>query len=86
MTASTLTAVFESAMAGPNHAVQFYESDDFLRDSVADFIGNGLVAGEPVIVIATAQHREAFAGALAARGLDLAEAEMSGDLVMLDAR
>jgi signal transduction histidine kinase/CheY-like chemotaxis protein len=86
MTVSTLSAVHESAMSGPNHAVQFYESDDFLRDSVADFIGHGLVAGEPVIVIATEEHRSAFAGALAARGLDVVEAKASGDLVMLDAR
>jgi signal transduction histidine kinase/CheY-like chemotaxis protein len=86
MTASPLTAVRESAMSGHNHAVQFYESEDFLRDSVADFIGNGLVAAEPVIVIATEQHRSAFAGALAARGLDVTEATSSGDLVMLDAR
>jgi PAS domain S-box-containing protein len=86
MNASTLAAVRDSAMTGPNHAVQFYESDDFLRDSVAGFIGNGLVHGEPVIVIATAQHRDAFAGALAARGLDVTEAEACGDLVMLDAR
>jgi len=86
MTVSTLTAVRESAMTGHNHAVQFYESDDFLRDTVADFIGNGLVAGEPVIVIATEQHRNAFVGALAARGLDVTEAVTSGDLVMLDAR
>jgi PAS domain S-box-containing protein len=86
MTVSTLTAVRESAMTGHNHAVQFYESDDFLRDTVADFVGNGLVAGEPVIVIATEQHRRAFADALAGRGLDVAEAEASGDLVLLDAR
>jgi len=86
MTVSTLTAVRESAMSGHNHAVQFYESEDFLRDTVADFIGNGLVAGEPVIVIATQDHRDAFAAALASRGLDLKEAASSGDLVMLDAR
>jgi PAS domain S-box-containing protein len=86
MTVSTLSTVHEPAMSGPNHAVQFYESDDFLRDSVADFIGNGLVSGEPVIVIATEEHRSAFAGALTARGLDVLEAKASGDLVMLDAR
>src|SRR4051812_49880191 len=86
MTASTPTAVRESALSGHNHAVQFYESEAFLRETVAGFIGNGLVAGEPVIVIATEEHRNAFAGALAERGLDTAEAEASGDLVMLDAR
>jgi signal transduction histidine kinase len=86
MTASTPTAVRESALSGHNHAVQFYESEAFLRETVAGFIGNGLVAGEPVIVIATEEHRNAFAGALAERGLDTAEAEASGDLVMIDAR
>src|SRR4051794_294290 len=86
MTASTPTAVREPALSGHDHAVQFYESEAFLRDTVADFIGNGLVAGEPVIVIATEEHRNAFAGALAERGLDTREAEASGDLVMIDAR
>src|SRR3954452_2659103 len=86
MTASTLTAARESALSGQNHAVQFYESEAFLRETVAGFIGNGLVGGEPVIVIATEEHRDAFAGALAERGLDTVEAEASGDLVMLDAR
>ena len=86
MTAATLTAVREPALSDHNHAVQFYESEAFLRDTVADFIGRGLVAGEPVIVIATEEHRKAFAGALAQRGLETAEAEGSGDLVMIDAR
>jgi signal transduction histidine kinase/CheY-like chemotaxis protein len=86
MTASTLTAVRESALSGHKHAVQFYESEAFLRDTVAGFIGNGLVAGEPVIVIASEEHRNAFVDALEERGLDTVEAEASGDLVMLDAR
>jgi MEDS: MEthanogen/methylotroph, DcmR Sensory domain len=85
MTPSTLTSVREPLPAGPNHAVQFYESDDFLRDSVADFIANGLVATEPVVVIATEAHRQAFASALQVRGLDVAEASASGDLLMVDA-
>src|SRR3954463_10663779 len=85
MTASTPAAVREPALSGHNHAVQFYESEAFLRETVAGFIGNGLVAGEPVIVIATEEHRDAFSTALAERGLDTAEAEASGDLVMLDA-
>ena len=35
MTASTLTAAGESASSGHNHAVQFYESESFLRDPSA---------------------------------------------------
>jgi PAS domain S-box-containing protein len=86
MSASTLTAVHEFPPVGHNHAVQFYESDDFLADTVADFIGKGLVAAEPVVVIATKEHRDSFAAALALRGLEVAEATASGDLLMIDAR
>src|SRR5262245_56027201 len=39
------------------HAVQFYECDDFLVKTMAQFVGEGLRAGAPVIVIVTAAHR-----------------------------
>jgi signal transduction histidine kinase len=64
-----------------HHAVQFYESDGFLTGAVADFLAEGIRAGEPVVVIATAAHREAFAGRLRAHGL-----MVDGACVFLDAR
>ena len=45
---------------GPEHFVQFYESDTFLVESVSKFIGTGLIMGDVVIVLATKQHREGF--------------------------
>jgi signal transduction histidine kinase len=69
----------------PNHTVQFYEDDAILCDTVAHFLGVGLAAGEPVCVVATADHRAAFAARLARRGLDVDEARARGQLVWLDA-
>ena len=38
------------------HAVQFYERDGFLCDTVGRFLGAGLAAGEHVYVLATKRH------------------------------
>jgi signal transduction histidine kinase len=68
------------------HTVQFYENDRFLAASVADFLAEGLINGEPVVVIATALHREAFSIRLKSKGLDIEHAFRIGQLMMLDAR
>jgi signal transduction histidine kinase len=72
--------------AEPKHIVQFYEDDAFLCDSVAQFLAVGLAAGEPVCVVATAEHREAFRARLARQGLSVDAARARGQLVWLDAR
>ena len=69
-----------------NHIVQFYEDEQFLVENVAHFIAAGLRAGEPIIIIATEEHRVAFAEHVARQGLDVAAARSSGQLTMLDAR
>jgi PAS domain S-box-containing protein len=56
---------------GIEHAVQFYEKDDFLCDRVAHFIAEGLGAGEPALIIATNDHRSAVLSQLSGRGCDL---------------
>jgi PAS domain S-box-containing protein len=68
------------------HAVQFYESEEFLHAAVANFLAGGLEAGEPVIVIATEPHQRAFTARLAAKGIDVEKPCASGRLVLLDAR
>jgi PAS domain S-box-containing protein len=68
------------------HAVQFYEDEGFMADTVATFVGHGLVAGEPVLVIATEAHRSAFCERLRARSVDVSRACLSGQLTMIDAR
>jgi PAS domain S-box-containing protein len=67
------------------HAVQFYENDSFLAGVVARFIAEGLAAGEPVVLIATSNHLEAFQLRAKELGADVAAAVDSGRIVLLDA-
>jgi hypothetical protein len=77
---------------GPNsrihthhHAVQFYGNDDSLFTTVGGFISEGLVAGQPAVIIATESHRAAIVEQLTTRLIDVQEAERIGDLVLVDA-
>jgi PAS domain S-box-containing protein len=74
-----------SDMAETEHFVQFYESDDFLAESVSGFVGAALSAGQSGLVIATPEHRHAIQRRLATSGVDLSEAIESGRSVVLDA-
>jgi len=47
-----------SDIRGPKHFVQFYQSDAFLIHSMADYVTNGLKAGETCIVAATEKHHQ----------------------------
>ena len=67
------------------HAVQFYRDDTELLKTVGAFLSEGLVAGQPAIVIATPERRVAIEQALEGRLIDVAAAKRLGDLVMLDA-
>ena len=67
------------------HTVQFYQDERVLADVLARFIVEGLVASEPVVVIATPDHREAFCERLRARSVDVERACGTGQLLMLDA-
>jgi signal transduction histidine kinase len=71
---------------GSAHTVQFYESEQFLYGVVGDFLAEGLVAGQPLVVIATEEHREAFAARLRSRGFDIEFLARAGRLTMLDAK
>ncbi|HWU89316.1 MAG TPA: PAS domain S-box protein [Kofleriaceae bacterium] len=80
------TVAVDAQPIHPSHFVQFYETDAFLCDAVAEYLILGLRAGEPCAVIATEAHRDGLAQQLRARGLDVARAEADHRLVMLDAR
>jgi hypothetical protein len=69
----------------PEHVVAFYEDEGFLGSSVTDFLFDGLCRGQTVCVIATAEHREAFAAGLAATGIDVERQRLEGRYVELDA-
>jgi KaiC/GvpD/RAD55 family RecA-like ATPase len=70
---------------GHEHIVQFYGSDRSLVRTVATFLSEGLVAGEPAIVIATTSHCAAIITALGERLIDCDRAVRSGDLILFDA-
>jgi signal transduction histidine kinase len=69
-----------------DHAVQFYDDDRFLVTAVSDYAHAGLSASEPVVIIATPAHREAFVERLASLGIDAGGAERNETLTLLDAR
>ena len=69
------------------HAVQFFESDESLCPIVAQFVGEGFVAGEPAVIIAPRPYREQIVRELSRRSFDLKKLQSpGGDLLLLDAR
>ncbi|MFN2416452.1 MAG: ATP-binding protein [Pyrinomonadaceae bacterium] len=70
---------------GGEHLVQFYESDEFLLDTLADFLAAGLDEGDSCLVVSKSARHEALDARLCARGLDPEAERLSGRLVMLDA-
>jgi hypothetical protein len=73
------------AASEAGHVVQFYEQSPYLVDRVSAFIAPGLQAGEAAIVIATPEHLALIEMALAARGVDVADARKIGSYLDLDA-
>jgi len=67
------------------HAVRFYETSEALSRIVGQFLGEGFLAQQPAIVIATPAHREAISRELVSRSFDLQRLERDGDLWLLDA-
>ncbi|HEV7861721.1 MAG TPA: MEDS domain-containing protein, partial [Acidimicrobiia bacterium] len=76
----------ERSRAAPHdHVVQFYGHDDELAEGVSRYLAETIESDGVAIVIATATHRQAFAAGLAGAGFDVALAQASGALLMLDA-
>jgi len=69
----------------PDHFVQFYESDDYLAATVAEYAKAGLDAGEPFIAAATHQHISDLEREMIAAGIDLDSARRSGRFVTAEA-
>ncbi len=83
-------AAGEEARALPqppcDHLVQFYEDDTQLAANVSEFLSAGFAAGDPLLVIATKPHCDAFVSALRAEGFNVEGARRTGQLQLLDAR
>jgi hypothetical protein len=84
----TRHASWQELLASPvpaSHIVQFCDSEGFLASAVTLFAGEGLRAGEAVVLAGTDAHQRAVRRALVSNGLDLQAAVRSGQLVFLDA-
>lgn len=68
-----------------HHAVQFYGDEKTLFETVAAFLGQGFLDGQPAIIIATAKHGSAILSHLQQRMIDVKRAQDVGDLLVLDA-
>ena len=67
------------------HGVYFYEDARSLSRAVASFIGEGLAAEQPAVLIATASHGAAIREQLSAIGVDAEGRIEQGELLILDA-
>jgi PAS domain S-box-containing protein len=76
---------YSSDRNGSEHFVQFWETDSFLINSLSEFIGAGLRAGEACIILATKPHRESLEERLKEEGLQIAAAQERGQYVPVDA-
>src|SRR4030095_12317316 len=84
--ASKLASRTNGSIPGESeHFVQFYETNEFLLDSLSDFIGLGLVSGDVCIVVATDEHRAGLDERLEASGLKKFAASDCGQYVAFDA-
>ncbi len=70
---------------GHEHVVEFYETEQFLADTVTGFVGPGLHDGGAAVVVATAEHRRLFEQALRASGIDVAHAIAADRYITFDA-
>jgi hypothetical protein len=67
------------------HSAKFYDDEEALGRTVAEFLAPGLLERSPAIVIATPDHRTMITRELRARGVHVRQLEQAGDLQMLDA-
>lgn len=67
------------------HHVQLFDSSKSLAETVSAFLMEGFRRSEPLLIVATPQHRELLARKLSDAGLNIHEAIAANRLVVLDA-
>lgn len=75
----------ENVSRQSEHHVEFFDSSKSLADTVAAYLLAGFGRGEPLLIVATPQHRELLATRLEQGGLNVRAAVMANRLVLLDA-
>jgi hypothetical protein len=77
--------VFWGEIAPCDHVVQIYENDTVFLHALEGFVGSGLLAGDSVIIIATAAHLLALERRLIHQGFDVDTLRASDRFIGLDA-
>jgi signal transduction histidine kinase/ActR/RegA family two-component response regulator len=72
-------------VADGDHSVQFYEDETYLYETVARYVGSGLLTGDAVVLVTTEPHSRALMEALDAKGFAIDRALSAGHLTVLDA-
>jgi PAS domain S-box-containing protein len=80
-----MTTVSWDPVSASEHIVQFCETDEYLIQSLSEFIRTGLQDGETCIVLATQPHRESLEQRLREDGLKVDLALVRGQFISLDA-
>lgn len=75
----------DSAVRSSEHHVELFDSSKSLADTVAAYLLAGFNRGEPLLVVATPQHRELLGQRLEEHGFNVRKAILANRLVMLDA-
>jgi hypothetical protein len=75
----------EVRLGDRDHVVQFYEADEDLVGVVMGYLSGAILAGDTVVLIATAEHCEAFEAALQTAAVDVEVARAEGRLLVEDA-
>lgn len=68
-----------------SHVVQFCDHDASLLETLEAYVAGGLLLGESVVVVATAAHLGELRQRLRTRGMDVANLQIFGQLVPVDA-
>lgn len=74
-----------NSLCTSEHHVQLFDSSRSLAETVAGFLMAGFRRGEPLLIVATPEHRELLARKLAEAGVNLHEAIAANRLLMIDA-
>ena len=75
----------ERALCTSEHHVQLFDSSRSLAETVSTFLLAGFQRGEPLLIVATPEHRERLGRKLTDAGVNIHEATAANRLVMLDA-
>lgn len=75
----------EIALCSSEHHLQLFDSSKSLAETVSAFLLAGFHRGEPLLIVATPEHRELLTRKLEEQGVKLREATAANRLVVLDA-